>query len=78
VGIEQRKDHESDKDRGTRNGEWHMVEKEATPLVAVRAKRLNRRSWTWSHRDLDAERAARVGSTRQGAELCPVWVHRRW
>jgi hypothetical protein len=45
MGI--REIHEDDDDHGTRNGEGHMVEKEATPQVAARAKRLNRRLDSW-------------------------------
>lgn len=40
--VEERETHEQDEDHGTRKGEWHMVEKKATPLVAASAKRLIR------------------------------------
>lgn len=44
VGVEERETHEQDKDDGTRYGEWHMVEKNATTQVATGAKRRIRRT----------------------------------
>ena len=47
--LEELESHPQDKDHGTRDGEWHMVEKNATMQVAAGAERLIRRSSGWLH-----------------------------
>ena len=44
TGVKKRDRHANDEERGARKGEGEMVKKETARLIAVRAKRRNRRS----------------------------------
>lgn len=49
AGVEERKTHEEGQDDRAHNGEWHMMEKEATVLIAGGTERVNRRLGRWLH-----------------------------